>query len=134
MFKIVKYVVLFAFMMLPFSSYSQQVFPKEKRIYIVDVTASMIGKGIVKTPNIFDKVKEELVAAVRSINDEETEIAIIPFTCEPHPMIKGYANDKDTLISEINKLSIRPGDTNIADAWTKGLEEIDSTRVNYVFY
>ena len=115
------------------SNVSAQVFPKEKRIYLVDVTASMTGKGIVKTPDIFNKVKDELKNAVMSINDVNTEIVIIPFTNVPHSSIRGLISNRDSLISAIDKLSVRPGDTNIADAWSHGIQEIDSTRVNFIF-
>lgn len=110
-----------------------QVFPKEKRIYLVDVTASMKGKGIVETPDIFEKVKNELTSAVKSVYTKDTDITIIPFTSVPHKTIIGNSNKKDSLIAEIDKLSIMKGDTNIADAWNAGLREIDSTRINYIF-
>ena len=32
----------------------------EKRIYLLDVTASMVGRGNVETPDIFDGVKKQL--------------------------------------------------------------------------
>ena len=40
---------------------------------------------------------------------------------------------KDSLLIGIENLSIKKGDTNIADAWSRGLQEIDSTRINYIF-
>lgn len=106
---------------------------QEKRIYIVDVTASMQGKGIVQTANIFDKVKSELSNAVDSINNADTEISIIPFTDRPHMAINGNTSDKTKLLDDISKIDIKKGDTNIADAWTAGISEIDSTRINYLF-
>ena len=110
-----------------------QNFLQERRIYIVDVTASMEGKGAVKTPDIFSKVKQELVGAVNSISDPNTEVVIVPFTNVPHEPIKGVISNKDSLITDIQNLSIKKGDTNVADAWSRGVQEIDSSRVNYVF-
>lgn len=52
-----------------------QDFMKEKRIYLVDVTASMIGKGGVKTPDIFNKVKDQLTTAISNIQDTDTDFA-----------------------------------------------------------
>ena len=107
-----------------------QVFPKEKRIYLVDVTASMKGKGIVETPDIFEKVKSELTSAVKSIYTKDTDITIIPFTNVPHQPIIGNSNNKDSLIAEIDKLSIMKGDTNIADAWNELNLDTDQVYIN----
>lgn len=110
-----------------------QIVLQEKRIYLVDVTASMTGKGVVKTPDIFNKVKNELKFAIESIRNPDTEITIIPFTNTPHNIIQGSMMKKDSLLIGIENLSIKKGDTNIADAWSRGLQEIDSTRINYIF-
>lgn len=110
-----------------------QDFMKEKRIYLVDVTASMIGKGGVKTPDIFNKVKDQLTTAISNIQDADTEIVVIPFTNTTHQAIYGTSTKKDSLLAEINKISIKNGDTNIVDAWLSGISELDSARVNYLF-
>lgn len=128
-----RFVITYFFLLFIALTANGQSFKQEKRIYLVDVTASMSGKGIIKTPNIFDEVKKELVKAVESINDLNTEIVIIPFTNEPHAPIKGVIKDKETLLNNIRDLTIKRGDTNIADAWNYGLQEIDSTRINYIF-
>lgn len=113
-------------------SYSQ-ITLSEKRIYLVDVTASMEGKGATATPDIFQKVKTELTKTINSINNPATEIVIIPFTSQPHQMIKGIIREKEELTNAIKNLSIKSGDTNIADAWTKGVSEIDPHKINYLF-
>lgn len=105
----------------------------EKRIYLLDVTKSMEGKGIVPTPNIFDSVKLNLITAIKDIQDEKTEIVIIPFTNTPHSKIQCTVAQKDSLINLISSISLRNGDTNIADAWASGIKEIDSTKINYIF-
>lgn len=106
---------------------------QEKRIYLIDVTASMEGKGTVQTPDIFNKVKAELKDAITSIDNPTTEVVIIPFTNVPHEPVKGTIREKSILIEGIENLSIKKGDTNIADAWNSGLQEVDSTRINYIF-
>ncbi len=110
-----------------------QDFMKEKRIYLVDVTASMIGKGGVKTPDIFNKVKDQLTTAISNIQDNDTEIVVIPFTNTTHRAIYGTSAKKDSLLAEISKISIKSGDTNIVDAWLRGISELDSAKVNYLF-
>lgn len=110
-----------------------QTYKSEKRIYLVDVTASMVGKGEVETPDIFGKVKEELCATLKDIERPETEIVLIPFTKVPHRPIRGLVSDCDSLVREIGKMDIQPGNTNIAGAWERGLRELDSTKVNYMF-
>lgn len=112
---------------------SQTIF-EEKRIYLVDVTSSMEGKGIGKTFDIFDKVKEELIATIDSIDDMSTEIVIVPFTNKVHKLTSGILySHKDSLLQEIKQLKVLPGDTNITAAWEKGLSLLDSTKVNYLF-
>ena len=110
-----------------------QVTLKEKRIYLVDVTASMEGKGGTETPDIFQKLKSELSSTINAINNLSTEVVIIPFTNQPHQKIEGFINERQSILDQIQKLAIKPGDTNIADAWKAGVEEIDSTKVNYLF-
>ena len=106
---------------------------KEKRIYLVDVTASMVGRGSVSTPDIFNTVKESLSETINAIEDNNTEIEIITFTNKPSDLIDITIEHKDSLLNAINNLSVKHGDTNIADAWARGLESIDSTKVNYMF-
>lgn len=105
----------------------------EKRIYILDVTRSMIGKGSGKTYDILESVKDSLAQTVSNINDPKTEIVIVPFTNKTFTPIHGFINDKDSLIDLIRKIKDENGDTNIADAWEVGLSYIDTSKVNYIF-
>ena len=105
----------------------------EKRIYLVDVTASMEGKGSVQTPNIFSDVKKGLVSAISAINNDNTEIVIIPFTNKPHSVKSFLSSNKTEILEYVQQLKIESGDTNIADAWTSGVKQLDSTKVNYLF-
>lgn len=105
----------------------------EKRIYLLDVTRSMEGKGNVPTPNIFDVVKNNLISAINHIEDENTEIVIIPFTNTTHTPIRFSIAQKDSVLPQIAKIELRKGDTNIMDAWIAGTMELDSTKVNYMF-
>ena len=107
---------------------SAQVFPYEKRIYLLDITASMtgFGKGNI---DIFDKVKQQLAMAINEI-DKNTEIAIIPYTSKVYPTITGT---KQEILSKLNNIKTIKEDTNIDAAWAKGLSLLDSTKVNYLF-
>lgn len=84
-----------------------QNYMQERRIYILDVTASMEGKGVVKTPNIFEHVKKELYNTLKSIENPNTEIVIVPFTDIPHKPIIGSISKRDSLLNEIQNLNIK---------------------------
>ena len=105
----------------------------EKRIYLVDVTGSMVGKGSVKTPNIFADVKKELASAINAIENNDTEIVIITFTNKPRSVRSFLSGDKPEILDYIQMLKIESGNTNIADAWALGTQHLDSTKVNYLF-
>ena len=110
-----------------------QINKPEKRIYLFDVTASMEGKGIIPTANVFSSVKRNLQYSIGLIKNKNTEICIIPFTNKP---LNHYSFTLDSLhlINQcIDGLKIEKGDTNIADAWLTGINEIDTTKVNYLF-
>ena len=105
----------------------------EKRIYILDVTRSMIGIGSGKTYDILENVKDSLVQTISNINDPETEIVIIPFTNKTFQPIEGYVAQKDSIIASIKNIKAQNGYTNIADAWDTGLSYVDTSKVNYIF-
>lgn len=123
---------LLVFLLLGIESIAQS-YLHEKRIYLLDVTASMIGQGVVETPAIFNDVKEQLKNSLNNIESPNTEIVIVPFTDVPHSPITGFISQKDSLAKEISKIKILRGDTNIADAWMNGVNLLDSTKVNYLF-
>lgn len=105
----------------------------EKRIYLLDVTGSMEGRGNVPSPNIFSEVKSKLAKTIFETKDVNTEIVIIPFSDQCFEPIIGTINEKDSIILAINNLETKRGDTNIAGAWNKCVSEIDSTKTNYLF-
>lgn len=106
----------------------------EKRIYLVDLTGSMEGRGNVPTPNILPTVKDNLVETISNIEDLRTDILIVPFTNKiGSDIISGSIREKESILSSIRGLHTLPGDTNIADAWNYGVSQLDSTKVNYLF-
>ena len=106
-------------------------FIDEKRIYLIDLTRSMEGYN--GSENIFGTVKVQLKDAIQSINDTTTEIVLIPFTDKPLGMINKNIADREELLQYIDDLSPKKGDTNILSAWQRGVEQLDSTKVNYMF-
>lgn len=103
-------------------------FPKEKRIYILDITESM--SGFDNNPNIFEKVKTQLVKAITELDEKNTEIVVVPYTNKPYPAITGTKRD---VILQLQNLQTKREDTNIADAWNAGVAQLDSSKVNYMF-
>lgn len=125
--------LLFILFSLTIYTVGAQPYLNEKRVYLLDVTASMEGRGIVETPNIFDNVKNQLSNSLSNITYPQTEIVIVPFTESIFNPIRGNITQIDSLVNEISKIGIEKGDTNIADAWEYGISELDSTKVNYLF-
>lgn len=106
----------------------------EKRIYLVDLTGSMEGRGNVPTPNILQTVKDNLEETINNIEDTATEIQIVPFTNKiGKDIISGRISEKESILSSIRSLHTLSGDTNIADAWSYGVSLLDSTKINYLF-
>ena len=105
----------------------------EKRIYLVDLTGSMEGRGNVPTPNILQTVKDNLVQTISSIEDVNTEVQIIPFTNRVGDSISGSISDRESILEAVRSLHTLSGDTNIADAWSYGIAQLDSTKINYLF-
>lgn len=120
-------------------STSAQDTMRVKRIYLVDVTKSMIGEGKINgkynaTEDIFDMLKVDLASTLssKSICDED-EIVIIPFTNKVFDKITGRGSDKFELADKVRNLTTKPGDTNIDDAWLAGVKELDSNKINLLF-
>ena len=78
---------------------------KERRVYYLDCSYSMVKLGL------WDKVRDNLVSAIDNINDETTEIVVIPFadnTLE-NPILKpmkefATSSGKNKLKAQINAL------------------------------
>ena len=54
-------------------------FKKERRVYLWDVTLSMKGDGAEPSPNIWDKVKGEIIRSIENVVDPQTELIVVPF-------------------------------------------------------
>ncbi len=105
-----------------------QNFKKEKRIYLLDTTESMSGyKG---SDNIYEKVKAQLINAINEVEDNNTELVVIPYAEKTYSPISGKKNE---IIERISKLKATGHNTNIAAAWEKGVASIDPSKINYMF-
>ncbi len=112
-------------------SVAKDIMP-EKRIYLLDLSGSMIGQGSVRTDNVLDKMKSDLAAAV-DWTSLPTEFVFIPFTDRVMPEFGGTDTKKQELMTEISSIEAEAGNTDIASAWECALEKLDSTKVNYIF-
>lgn len=113
---------------------------KERRVYYLDVTASMTGYH--GSENIWNNVVSNLLAAIDSIDNEDTEIIIKTFTDNAHE-VKTIVSEKATKSGKVNiKKKVKDIDpSENTDVWTDvyvPLEdfykhEIKRNRVNYFF-
>lgn len=117
---------------------------KERRVYYLDVTASMVGKGKSSCGDIWNSVVSNLFQAIDSIDNEDTEIIIKTFTDnrEGHgiktivPSIKATKEGKAEIKAKIK--DINPSENvHYTDVYLP-LEdfykhEISRTKVNYFF-
>lgn len=125
--------ILFALSLLCVLHIFSQTYLQERRIYLFDVTKSMIGKGNVPSDDIFEDVRHSLLSTISDLEDPNTEVFVVPFTNKIHDIINGNIAHKDSLLKVIGTLAPQSGDTNIADAWSFGVSLLDSTKVNYMF-
>ena len=110
---------------------------KERRIYYLDCSYSMVQN------KLWDKVCDNLKSAIDNINDETTEIIVIPFADNnlPNPVLKpmvanATASGKDALKAKISALP-QPGKNTmtyhyipVQDFWYK---RVSPDRVTYMF-
>ncbi|MCR5014735.1 MAG: hypothetical protein K6A28_08195 [Bacteroidales bacterium] len=112
---------------------SAQSLSLEKRIYLFDVSQSTTRSN---RAGVFEEMKKTVGEAMNDIIDPRTEVVIIPFADRPvsdKDVIEGTMAKKDSLLMQVESLKPRPGNTNLADAWMKGLDYLDATKLNYLF-
>lgn len=78
-----------------------------RQIYLWDVTLSMQGKGT-GAVNIWDNVKNAIIADIQQISDDRTEIVVIPFQHKALDEWREYAtaSGKAALIAKIRAYKI----------------------------
>ena len=116
-------------------AYSQVL--KERRVYYLDCSFSMVQN------KLWDKVRSNLVSAIDNINDETTEIVVIPFANNnlKNPTLKpilayATAKGKSFLKTTINNLP-QPNKTTMTYHYIPVLDfynkRISTERVTYMF-
>ncbi len=136
-----KQIFIILLLLLQIPAFAQEQTPLlAKKIYILDLTKSMIGEGKLdgkknNTKNILDTTLIGLSAALldQRVTCDDDEIVIIPFTNKTFDKITGMGYQRDSLSNIVRKLQTKPGDTNIDAAWQAGIAEMDSTKINCMF-
>lgn len=128
------------FLMLGSQVFAQN-FKTEKRIYVWDVTLSMNGFG--GAPKIWNEVQKNLINAIESISDEQTEIVVVPFQdgvlsswIEQEWNILATDQGKKKLINNIKSIDPQKLDTtrtNICAGWEKAISLLDVNKRNSIF-
>lgn len=100
-------ILLFLLSLLPFLSFGQEL--KERRVYYLDCSYSMVNK------ELWGPVCDDLINAINSVNDEKTELMVIPFAKDNSPFnpnklspISAKADEagKAKLVNAINALGV----------------------------
>ena len=120
----------------PFSQNIER-FKETKNIYLLDVTLSMWGKSP-GSKDIFDNVRNELIKAINSISNKNTEIVVVTFQDKILNTWSHYATTqgKKDLIKELNSIdpsNLKSTYTNILLPWKKGRDLIDPQKINVIF-
>ncbi len=106
----------------------------ERRVYYLDVTYSMV-----KPNNLWDAVRENLVDAIRDVDDINTELVVVTFEKDIVDVWERKADDegKAFLISKIESMPLpsRSTMTNLYAPWKDFVErQAKAGRINYMFF
>lgn len=119
---------------------SASVMAAERRVYYLDVTASMTGYN--GSVNIWSEVTSNLKKAVNAIPDKDTEVIIKSFTDKNHPVekivsAKATTTGKKKICNEIDKLNPAQNTNCHTDIFVPFEDfykhEISLTKVDYFF-
>ena len=83
--KAIKLLLVFVLLVFALPFYSQNL--KERRVYYLDCSYSMVTLGL------WDKVRENLMEAIDKVEDETTELMVIPFAfdAQSNPKLQAYS-------------------------------------------
>ena len=127
-------IIMMCFM--PFISFSQGL--KERRVYYLDCTESLVTNGI------WDLVRDNLKNAIDQVNDETTELLVIPFTDDQAAGFKPPLRVYQEMATQDGKAKLKKAiDTLVTTAKTYTSHyvplndftenRIDPNRVTYMF-
>lgn len=106
-----------------------------KDIFLLDVSASMAGRGSGATAKIFEQMQSELSAVLSKARDRR--IVLIPFGTHTFPAYSGQIPEDSTALHQfLAQLTPRAGRTDIARAWLQALDSLsgDSNVANERLY
>lgn len=78
-------------LILPFMAKSQNQILKERRVYYLDCSYSMVSN------KLWDPVRENLKNAIDNVDDETTELVVVPFAfdAQHHPTLNAFSAKAD---------------------------------------
>ena len=112
-----KVLLVFLLMTLPLLSYSQEL--KERRVYYLDCSYSMV-----KPNKLWGVVCDNLIDAILNVNDEKTELMVIPFAKDCSP----FNNNK---LSPISAMADESGKAKLVNA-IENFPEPQSSTMTYL--
>jgi len=102
---------------------------KEKRIYVLDATKSMMGHG--NFPEVWSEVKPQLIKNIQEVNEAKADLVLFTFADKVYQTVKG----KDEIIKFLN--GFEPDlikYTNIHSGWEGIQKHIDPSKFNFVTF
>lgn len=94
-----------------------------KDVFLIDVSASMSGRGSVATASVFDRMQGELCEALSQA--KQTEVVLIPFATRPQTSTSLILpEDSSKLQSFLQALRPQAGRTDIYSAWQEALQKL----------
>lgn len=105
----------------------------DKKVYMIDVSGSMIGEGSIRTSNVFQLSINELKNAI-SVMEDSVEIVIVPFAENVHKPIVGNSSEKEYLLKQIDSIRVSGKRTDLFQAYIAALKEIDSVVKTEVYF
>ncbi len=121
--------IFFVFKILCFSSISLFGQVKEKRIYVLDATASMTGFG--NYPEVWSKVKPPLIENIEEVNESKAEMVLFTFADKVYQTIEGKSEILNFLKNFTPDLITS---TNIYSGWEGIQKHIDPKKFNFVTF
>lgn len=97
-------------------------------VYLIDVSASMSGRGSVASASVFGRMQQELTAAFDQVIAErgDMDVVLIPFATHPFEARRlTLPGDSSALRTFVQSLRPRAGRTDIYQAWQEGLQQLN---------
>ncbi len=109
---------------------------KETRVYYLDCTGSMLGNKAKNGKILSEEVPSKLKEAIRKVDNESTELIVVPFGATIKTPFKQFATEegKEKLCAYIDNLSFNEGYTNFYEPLTDFYRtRVNPNRITYLF-